>query len=232
MSKSEGIKKEIIADIYSGVLDPTRPFPTRRQLMVQYDVARATIDRVVSDLINEGFLKAKQGSGTFIVPVENKEGHFYMVLNTETHCPEASSFHNRLQDIITDQSLSCTLIGNMELKDNFTRLISCEGNRVVWSRPSLSCYYFIDQLRQHGVRQMVINRILPGYCWIATDTLSAIGDALDTSLLSGSSTSVQKGIINIKQRWDLMFDESLQWLRENPPGLTQKLVMPDIVTVE
>lgn len=58
------VKEKLIAEI--GRLAPHTRLPSRTALAEQYNAARTTIERAISELIGEGYLYAKDGSGTYV----------------------------------------------------------------------------------------------------------------------------------------------------------------------
>lgn len=58
------VKNELL-DYIEGLPDNTK-IPTRTELVEQFHVTRTTVDRAISELIGEGYLSAKVGSGTYV----------------------------------------------------------------------------------------------------------------------------------------------------------------------
>lgn len=54
--------------IASGELQPNDPFPTEEQIVETYGVSRTTVRLALAKLVNEGFIRRKQGIGTFVNP--------------------------------------------------------------------------------------------------------------------------------------------------------------------
>jgi GntR family transcriptional regulator len=48
--------------------DPETPLPTEREIMAFAGVSRATTRRAIADLVSEGVLVTRQGSGTYLAP--------------------------------------------------------------------------------------------------------------------------------------------------------------------
>lgn len=59
------IKENIVKDIKN--MTSNARLPSRVELCQKYQVARTTIDRAISELIGEGFLYSRDGSGTYVV---------------------------------------------------------------------------------------------------------------------------------------------------------------------
>ncbi|MDF2726063.1 MAG: regA, partial [Paenibacillus sp.] len=58
------VKQKLIEQIKS--LEPHVRLPSRNALAEQYSAARTTVERAISELIGEGYLYAKDGSGTYV----------------------------------------------------------------------------------------------------------------------------------------------------------------------
>lgn len=64
MLKYQRIKQELRDKIIK--MSPGEPFPTRLELMKEYGVARATVDKAISELCHDGFLSSRAGDGTYV----------------------------------------------------------------------------------------------------------------------------------------------------------------------
>jgi|SRR5690625_1690050 len=60
----KNIKKQILDDVYK--LKPNQRIPSRVELVSRFGVTRTTIERAISELVGEGYLYTKGGSGTFV----------------------------------------------------------------------------------------------------------------------------------------------------------------------
>ncbi len=58
------VKQQILEEIKD--MKENSRLPSRTDLLVKYDVTRTTIERAISELIGEGILYAKDGSGTYV----------------------------------------------------------------------------------------------------------------------------------------------------------------------
>lgn len=64
--KAEAIANELRSDIVSGKYKPGDRLPSRNKIMAEYDVSSATIQNALNQLNREGFVIAKDRSGTFV----------------------------------------------------------------------------------------------------------------------------------------------------------------------
>lgn len=60
------IKNEILERIQSGRLQADDRIPSEHELAKKYSVSRLTVQRAIRELVSEGLLRRKQGSGTFV----------------------------------------------------------------------------------------------------------------------------------------------------------------------
>lgn len=106
MPKYKNIKELVILDIRSGKLRPGDKLPIRTELMERFDTTRATVDKALSELIDERILVASRRTGTFVAPQKQldkialiayvgKQPHGQMFLRFNYHDMYAS-----LQDLL------------------------------------------------------------------------------------------------------------------------------------
>ena len=62
------LKNALKQNIQKGKYKPDKPLPGERQLIEIYGVSRMTVRQAISELVSEGVLIRRQGSGTFINP--------------------------------------------------------------------------------------------------------------------------------------------------------------------
>lgn len=62
----EQLKQEIRENIQTGLYKPDQPIPAERRLMEIYEVSRMTVRQAIGDLVNEGILYRRHGSGTYV----------------------------------------------------------------------------------------------------------------------------------------------------------------------
>lgn len=81
------LKEAIRHQVASGALAPGERMPTVRQLAVDLAVNPNTVARVYAELTAEGYLEARQGSGTFVRAVgpELKAGRRRTITDTLRH---------------------------------------------------------------------------------------------------------------------------------------------------
>ncbi|MCH2206393.1 MAG: GntR family transcriptional regulator [Lentisphaerales bacterium] len=176
MGVTDRVKNWISKDIRDGVYPPGTKLPTRMNMMEKYNIARASIDKVIRQLVEEGLLSSTQGSGTYVLDTRNSEPHLYIVLNTEKECEEANAFHNKLSMMLANVSkdLKHTIVGSKDFEKNFSEVLQNNRSRVIWSRPSIKSYGYIASLYKAGTPQILVNRPIPAYNFVTTDTRQAI----------------------------------------------------------
>lgn len=175
------VKKWIAKDIGLGVYPPGSRFPTRMALMSKYNIARASADKVVGQLVEEGVLVSSRGSGTYVVDTENSVPFLYIVLNTESECTEANGFHSRLSVMLAQVSgsLEHGMLGSDDLDKHLSSILRNPRSHVIWSRPSIKSYGDIATFHRAGIRQVLVNRSIAPYNFASTDTRLAISDVFE-----------------------------------------------------
>ena len=181
MGVTDRVKNWISKDIRDGVYPPGTKLPTRMTMMEKYNIARASIDKVIRQLVEEGLLSSTQGSGTYVLDTRNSEPHLYIVLNTEKECEEANAFHSKLSMMLTNVSkdMKHTIVGSKDFEKSFSEVLQNNRSRVIWSRPSIKSYGYIASLYKAGIPQILVNRPIPAYNFVTTDTRKAIKDVFE-----------------------------------------------------
>ena len=60
------IKNAILEKIQSGDLQPDDKIPSEHKLAKKFSVSRLTVQRAIRELVSEGLLRRRQGSGTYV----------------------------------------------------------------------------------------------------------------------------------------------------------------------
>lgn len=149
------ITTELENRIRSGVYGPGSALPPRVELMAEFAVARATIDRCIGELRRRNLVVSRHGSGTF---VKDELHHPYRVALVNTFCDIG-----KLPD-----AWEVKTIPNEDLlhKSNWPQLLDYDG--VIWVLPDRQLYPVIESIRNQ-VPQVVINRTIPGEVCVSTD---------------------------------------------------------------
>jgi len=66
IGKSLAIQEALLDEIRHGVYDDVGGFPSETELVVRFGVARETVRKAISELVREGLLERRQGSGTYV----------------------------------------------------------------------------------------------------------------------------------------------------------------------
>ncbi|OON87678.1 hypothetical protein BXO88_03135 [Oribacterium sp. C9] len=64
--KSEQLKKHLLMEIEQMLKEKKHTLDTEQKLMMRYGVSRQTVRKVIKELISEGYLSSRQGSGTYL----------------------------------------------------------------------------------------------------------------------------------------------------------------------
>lgn len=73
MLKYEAIAKELRDDIVNGVYSPGQQLALEKEMCEQYGVSRITIKRAVDELVKQGLVVKRRGSGTFVKSLEDQD---------------------------------------------------------------------------------------------------------------------------------------------------------------
>lgn len=89
------IKVQLRALILGGKLVEGTPLPSIRELALDLSCSVITIRRVYQDLENEGFIRTKQGTGTFVAEVREDERKRHRMEAVSAKFREAVDMANR-----------------------------------------------------------------------------------------------------------------------------------------
>ena len=187
MSVSERLYSHLRQDLIQGLYKRNERLPTRHFLMEKYGVARASIDKAINKLCQEGFLHSRQGSGTFVsgtLPLHpealSEALSLYVVLNSEVSCME-SFFYDQRWEVLLKQRREFSethIVSNQSIGPIINEL-NGPSKRVIWSRPSLNCMTYIDRLNYSQTPQIIINRTFPSCNFFSTDTKNGLMVAIN-----------------------------------------------------
>jgi DNA-binding transcriptional regulator YhcF (GntR family) len=180
MAKAQDAKDRITAEIREGVYLPGSRLPTRHELMARYGLARATVDKVIGALCDDGLLVSTRGSGTYVASAGDA-GRLsaFIVLNSETECMSSGLMEREWNFIINRDEVRsrCVLIGCHEV-DRFLPAIRANPHaRVIWNRPALKSYATIVELDDANRLQILVNRTIPRFNYVASDVRPALEQA-------------------------------------------------------
>lgn len=143
------VKEALIADIKQ--LKPNDRLPSRTELVKKYKVTRTTIDRAISELIGEGYLYAKDGSGTYVSSSSGQD------LDAKAHNHNVVSWGVILPDITRD-TYPGILRGVEDVANRFgINVIICNTD----NNPHKQSAYLYKQI-ETGVNGLVIVPAITG----------------------------------------------------------------------
>ena len=149
------ITTELENRIRAGVYAPGAALPARVELMAEFSVARATIDRCIGELRRRNLVVSRHGSGTF---VKDELHHPYRVMVVSMR-----DVQHRLPDAWEVKVVSP---GTLQHKSEWPVLLDYDG--VIWFQPGREMRNAIEFLHGH-VPQVIVNRVLPGEVCVSTD---------------------------------------------------------------
>ena len=149
------ITTELENRIRSGVYAPGAALPPRVELMAEFSVARATIDRCIGELRRRNLVVSRHGSGTF---VKDELHHPYRVaiINMgylNVHLPDAWDVKSISEE-------------HLQRKSDWQTLLDFDG--IIWRQPGQKLHEAIEYLHR-TVPQVIINRTIPGEVCVSTD---------------------------------------------------------------
>ena len=145
--------------------------------MLEFQCARATVDRAVNSLIEDGVLEGKKGSGTYVVdkPKQRRiKRMVYVVLHRETELCEADLY----------PFFDC-LRGNYKKRNNLVFITINElqmkpesylenGQSFIFCQLNPKYLGIMDKLKEKQCNILLINRQDPNFDYITNDCLDSL----------------------------------------------------------
>ena len=178
--KIAALKELILSDIRSGVLSPGMRIPSRASFMNRCGCARASIDRAVEELVADGFLYSRQGSGTFVAEPQAREEEIsrLAIIGSFKSSRGVWRASNLTPVDPLQQRFKCKLYDIHRVGVNLNR-IARGGTGVVWMYPRYQELMAMDFLDKFHIPQLLIFRIFDNYDYITTDAYASIAHGLE-----------------------------------------------------
>jgi|GEM_PF-6481063 len=176
------LQQELRERILDRQFKPGSRIPSRNEIMEKFGYARVTVDRAISGLMKEGYLRGERGSGTYVVDVDNHAKTRTTVYVVQ-HRPAAfteTAIGPMLERITRDFDLPYELefVAIGDLCRSPDRFVSN-------ARAALFCQLdpryldFVEYLKDQHCPVLLINRRDQGYDYVANDVLGGMRLALD-----------------------------------------------------
>lgn len=149
------IMRELEKRIHTGIYTPESALPSRTELIAEFKVARATVERAIRELIRSGVLISRQGSGTFVAPHIEKK---YRVAQIG-----GGNFFHEFTDLF---DLTPFPPSEFSRKSEWKRLLKFDA--LLWVRPEAALFSVIEAIGSQ-MPQMLVNRVVPGIPYVSTD---------------------------------------------------------------
>ena len=149
------IARELTRRVREGIYAPDSALPPRLELMREFGVARATLDRAIRELMSDGVLIGRHGSGTYVngSGVGRRRVAVIGGINPE-------------EDMGTPFDLTVIPVSELKVKSAWKRLFDFDG--LLWMRPEAELLPVIDAVGGQ-LPQVLVNRVHPGTAYVSTD---------------------------------------------------------------
>ena len=149
------IARELTRRVREGIYVPDSALPPRLELMREFGVARATLDRAIRELMSDGVLIGRHGSGTYVngSGVGRRRVAVIGGINPE-------------EDMGTPFDLTVIPVSELKVKSAWKRLFDFDG--LLWMRPEAELLPVIDAVGGQ-LPQVLVNRVHPGTAYVSTD---------------------------------------------------------------
>ena len=131
------VADDLRADIASGRIPEGGKLPVVRELAERYGVARATVERAISELANEGLVVTRQGSGTYVReshPIRRLGPDRYARSRWQRTTVEAFADDHEDVDKVEQQGSQTQTVDLVSASDRVAAALGIEADRSVWQR--------------------------------------------------------------------------------------------------
>lgn len=158
----QNIARKVLADIEAGVFKKGEMLPKRSDLANRFGVARATVDRAIRGLVNQGILESRRGSGTAVASGKIIYKLALLGMSWRVHFPDRLSNDCHIERISYE---------HIAEKSQFASLSKFDG--IIWFCPEEKQLPWISQM-EGQIPQIILNRHLDDFNYVSTDHKGAI----------------------------------------------------------
>lgn len=176
--KRDDIKNWIVKNIRSGDFAYGSAIPTRHTIMRRFNVARSTVDKVIKELISEGYLRGVRGGGTYASsPPEERMPLLYIISDWTTG---HSEHHNLIVDHLDEIEgvLNYKIYDTRRMRKDLDILLQ-QATCIIWDRPKIIDHPIFQAFDEAGIPQLTVNRVFGDHDSIMTDIAEGIKEAMN-----------------------------------------------------
>lgn len=156
-------------------MNPNDRIPSRNELVKEYSVTRTTVDRAISELIGEGYLYSRDGSGTYVSEESSQENNqkisevvsWGIILPNIMHDTYPGILRG-VEDIANENGINaviCNTDNNAEKQANYIYKLIDSGIKGIVMVPAIRDEYDLAPfkiLQQKNIPFVFCNRGIPG----------------------------------------------------------------------
>ncbi|MCK4422504.1 MAG: substrate-binding domain-containing protein [Candidatus Omnitrophica bacterium] len=195
MGKQELLKDFILNQIRTNKLKPGDRVYSRSKFMSKFDCARATVDKVLKDLISAKILYGKKGAGTFVAPVKKaKPSKNIALVSGELGAPSmpyriAYSF---MEHMGPEYNIKFFTYNEIRHPASWQRCKSQQG--IIFILPDIQHSPFIIETRTQDIPHIILYRNLPESSFVSIDNQSAVINLVSALAKKGCNNIAYLGI--------------------------------------
>ncbi|MBN1909174.1 MAG: GntR family transcriptional regulator [Pirellulales bacterium] len=162
----------IAAEVTAGRLCPGEALPSEKQLAELFQIARTTVRQALTELEQDGLVRRRHGTGTFITELADRNTHvglnvFALIVPSTTtgFWPALQKGFEAQAATIHRQILFCDTDNNLDKQGNaILQLVQKRVAGVAFAPTSTPATpsYQIEHLQQHGIPVVFCHRGVPG----------------------------------------------------------------------
>ncbi len=182
-NKTKELEKFLLDEFVSGKYVSGEKIPSRNQLAIRHNCSRTIVEKVVSKLTAQGYLRSVKGSGTVFVsanptPEEIKEIRVISYYDVRSSDPT----YFFLGEVLTHEPI--LWFQPQYINRDIDRLVEPNGI-IIWLMPAYEHIYYLNYIKAHNVPLLLINRNYQGFDYIRTESYSSIHEGLSWLLIEG-----------------------------------------------
>jgi len=181
MGKFETLRQFILDEIRLGCFKPGQKLYSRAGFMEKFGCARATVDKVITDLASNGVLATVKGGGTFVArpALRKASAKIAMVAPILGHPSMPQEIiHGFLSALGAEQDVRYYTYDELKHPRSWDTCRSQRG--IVFIQPDVQHSPLLNEARTHGIPHLVLYRDPPESPFVSINNTGAVARLVET----------------------------------------------------
>lgn len=186
------MEKDLRNAILKGELKTDVPIITEGEFEEKYKISRKSVRKAIQSLCDEGLLIKKQGSGTYVVPIEERakfgsKKNLRILFISDQFNPDLKPATEYMESLVIGMSefafrmnwqLNFTLMNGLDSSDVISNYKKAMFDGIVWSITGGSFNEQMLHIKESSIPQVTINRTVEKLCSVYYDRHSELADTV------------------------------------------------------